>query len=67
MSMNIPNPFIDCSIDELVEAWKVFSAPANRSELDHEAIEWIVDALDNKTYFSHSTIEGANITILMEL
>lgn len=65
--MNIPNPFIDCSLPELVEAWKVFSAPRKDGTLDHEAMEWVVEALDRKTYFSHSRVAGANITILMEL
>jgi hypothetical protein len=67
MSMNIPNPFLDCSLPELVEAWKVFSAPRKDGTLDHEAMEWVVEALDRKTYFSHSRVAGANITILMEL
>ena len=65
--MNIPNPFLDCSVEELVEAWKVFSAPMSDGTLDIEAMEWVSEALDNRTYFSHSSIEGANITILMEL
>ena len=71
--MNIPNPFLDCSLPDLVEAWKVFSAPRKDGTLDHEAMEWVSEAVDEKLYLQASIIpnplgEGSiNIVFLMEL
>jgi len=71
--MNIPNPFLDCSLPELVEAWKVFSVPRSNGTLDTEAMSWVSEALDEKLYLQASTIqnplgEGSiNILFLMEL
>lgn len=73
MSMNIPNPFIDCSLDELVTAWELFSAPRKDGTLDHEAIAWVSEALDEKVYLQASIIpnpvgDGSiKIMFLMEL
>ena len=73
MSMNIPNPFLDCSLPELEEAWKVFSAPISDGTLDIEAMEWVSEALDKKLHLQTSIIpnplgEGSiNIVFLMEL
>ena len=70
---NIPNPFIDCSLPELVEAWNVFSAPRKDGTLDREAMKWIRDALDDRLHLQTSIIPnplGAgsiNIVFLMEL
>lgn len=71
--MNIPNPFLDCSLPELEEAWKVFSAPMSDGTLDIEAMEWVSEALDKKLHLQTSIIpnplgEGSiNIVFLMEL
>ena len=71
--MNISNPFLDCSLPELEEAWKVFSAPMSDGTLDIEAMEWVSEALDKKLHLQTSIIpnplgEGSiNIVFLMEL
>jgi len=71
--MNIPNPFLDCSLDELVIAWETFSVPRSNGALDTEAMSWVSEALDEKLYLQASIIpnplgEGSiNIVFLMEL
>ena len=71
--MNIPNPILDCTLPELEEAWKVFSAPMSDGTLDIEAMEWVSEALDKKLHLQTSIIpnplgEGSiNIVFLMEL
>ncbi len=70
---NIPNPFIDCSADELAVAWEIFSLPRKDGTLDTEAMGWIRDALDEKLFLHTAFIPnplgagGINIAILMEL
>jgi hypothetical protein len=64
--MNIPNPFIDCSLPELVEAWNVFSQPRDDGSLDREAMEWVTEALDRKLIFSYATIGTVSVACLIE-
>lgn len=70
---SIPNPFIDCSLPELAEAWKVFSTPRKDGVLDTEAMNWIREATDNKLFLHTSIIQNPlgsgsiNIMFLMEL
>ena len=54
--MNIPNPFIDCSLDELVEAWSIFSSPRENGTLDHEAMQWVAEAVDKALLFKYTHI-----------
>lgn len=54
--MNIPNPFIDCTLPELVEAWKVFSSPRKDGTLDTEAMSWVSEAVDKKLHLWASII-----------
>lgn len=64
--MNIPNPFIDCSLPELVEAWNVFSQPRDDGSLDREAMEWVTEALDRKLIFTYTTIGTVSVACLIE-
>jgi len=69
----IPNPFIDCSLPELAEAWKVFSAPREDGSMDTEAMDWIREATDDKLFLHTSIIQNPlgsgriNIMFLTEL
>lgn len=70
---NIPNPFLECTADELAVAWEIFSLERADGTRDTEAMNWIRDALDEKLFLHHAFIPnplgtgGINITILMEL
>lgn len=69
----IPNPFIDCSLPELAEAWKVFSAPRKDGSIDTEAMDWIREATDHRLFLHTSIIQNPlgsgsiNIIFLTEL
>jgi len=71
--MNIPNPFLDCTLDELAVAWEIFSLPREDGTLDTEAMNWVRDALDEKLFFQASIIPNPlgkgsiNIAFLMEI
>ena len=73
MTSKIPNPFLDCSLDELVEAWEIFSLPRKDGTLDTEAMGWIRDALDERLFLHTSVIPNPtgtgsiNLSYLMEL
>jgi len=71
--MNIPNPFIDCSLDELVEAWSIFSSPRKDGTLDREAMQWVAEAIDKALFFKYTYIpdpgkfwsKGSGINIII--
>ena len=70
---NIPNPFLDCSADELAVAWEIFSLERADGTRDTEAMNWIRDALDEKLLLHAGVIPNPlgtgsiNIMFLMEL
>lgn len=71
--MNIPNPFIDCSLDELVEAWSIFSSPRKDGTIDREAMQWVAEAIDKSLLFKYTHIpdlgkfwsKGSGINIII--
>ena len=67
MTSKIPNPFLDCSLDELVEAWRIFSSRDDHACIDTEAMSWVSEALDLTLFLHSATINGRNITMLIEL
>lgn len=70
---NIPNPFLECTADELAVAWEIFSLEREDGTRDTEALNWIRDALDDRLFLHATTIPnplGAgsiNIMFLTEL
>jgi len=69
----IPNPFLDCTTEELAVAWEIFSLPRADGTRDTEAMDWVRDALDEKLFLHAATIPNPlgtgsiNIAFLTEL